>query len=244
MEIDAKEKSTREVRRRKIVDRGSDRIALITGRAPNFPSPPQQPHSSPVSDGDNREFDHFKGHFEGEGVTGLLRNDNFVASPERSEEIHEEDQSRAIVLDKSHQKPVKRLQPRPPPTFFSSKRLNQCILESEIMRALSALAIAFVVVFSNVSGKSGGFVSSRPLYLLFLTDATIVGVRMHFHLQRSLAEVTEEEEDGKLPQDDSQNWDGAVKLLERGLVAYQMVRGVFIDCSVYMVIVMCGLCLL
>ncbi|KAI4387024.1 hypothetical protein MLD38_004890 [Melastoma candidum] len=67
-------------------------------------------------------------------------------------------------------------------------------------------------------------------------------VRMHFHLQRSLAEATKEEEDGKSPQDDSQNWDGAVKLLERGLVAY--LSGVFIDCSVYMVIVMCSLCLL
>ncbi|KAI4387025.1 hypothetical protein MLD38_004891 [Melastoma candidum] len=64
MEIDTKEKSTREVRRRKIVDCGSDHIALITGRTPNLPSP-QLPHSSPVSDGDNREFDRFKGHFEG-----------------------------------------------------------------------------------------------------------------------------------------------------------------------------------
>ncbi|KAI4387764.1 hypothetical protein MLD38_000170 [Melastoma candidum] len=42
-----------------------------------------------------------KGHFEGQGTAELPRNDDFVASPERSREIHEEDQSRAIVLDKS-----------------------------------------------------------------------------------------------------------------------------------------------
>ncbi len=48
-------------------------------------------------------------------------------------------------------------------------------------------------------------------------------------------------EERKVPREENQNWDGAVKVLERGLVAYQSVRAVFIDCSIYMVVVICGL---
>jgi hypothetical protein len=44
--------------------------------------------------------------------------------------------------------------------------------------------------------------------------------------------------------EDGDNWVGAVKLLERGLTVYQAVRGIFIDCSVYLVVVICALSLL
>lgn len=85
--------------------------------------------------------------------------------------------------------------------------------------------------------KSGSVVASRPLYILLLTDVTIVLARL-LSAQRSPEEAVDER---KAPREENQNWDGAVKVLERGLVAYQTVRAVFIDCSIYMVVVICGL---
>lgn len=128
------------------------------------------------------------------------------------------------------------------PRFFSSKRLNSCVLESENMRACCALIIAVLVVLSYSGypfvAKSDSVISSRPLYILLVTDATIVLVRMYLDMQRSAEETLDESGEA---QEDSDNWGGAVMVLERGLAVYQTVRGVFIDCSVYMVLVICCL---
>nr|KYP54212.1 hypothetical protein KK1_000387 [Cajanus cajan] len=80
--------------------------------------------------------------------------------------------------------------------------------------------------------------ASRPLYILLLTDVTIVLARLH-GAKGSVLEETTEEENVKAP-GDGHNWGDAVKLLERGLVAYQAIRGLFIDGSIYLVVVVCG----
>lgn len=130
--------------------------------------------------------------------------------------------------------------------FFTSKRLNSCIVESESMRIFCALIIAFLVVLSYVDYalfgvnlvKSESVVASRPLYIILLTDVTIVLARMILVRREDV-----EEERVVVPQD-GHNWVEAVKLLERGLVVYQAIRGVFIDFSVYVVVVICGLSLM
>lgn len=140
---------------------------------------------------------------------------------------------------------VSSAQPSDRPNLFSSKRLNSCILESEGTRGCCAFIIAVLVVLSYVGYplfgshivKSGSVVASRPLYILLLTDVTIVFARL-LNAQRNSEEAVEER---KVPKEENQNWDGAVKVLERGLVAYQSIRAVFIDCSIYMVVVICGL---
>ncbi|TKY64504.1 Zinc finger FYVE domain-containing protein 26 isoform 1 [Spatholobus suberectus] len=121
------------------------------------------------------------------------------------------------------------------PTFFSSRELNSCILASEPTRALSSLIIALLVVFYYMISES--VLASRPLYILLLTDITIVLARLH----RGKASVLEETEGERVEaHGDGHSWGDAVKLLERGLVAYQAIRGVFIDCSIYIVVVVCG----
>ena len=91
--------------------------------------------------------------------------------------------------------------------------------------------------------SAGSVVASRPLYILLLTDATIVFARLYLknrvddHGENSL----EEEEIPQVQDDNAHNWIQAVKFLERGLVLYQAIRGIFIDFSVYAVIVICGL---
>ncbi|CAJ1951183.1 unnamed protein product [Sphenostylis stenocarpa] len=124
--------------------------------------------------------------------------------------------------------------PRHKAALFASRELNYCILASEPTRALSSLIIALVVVFYYLISKS--ILASRPLYILLLTDVTIVFARL-FGGKAIVVEETEEEK-GKTP-GDGHSWGDAVKLLERGLVVYQAIRGVFIDCSIYLVVVVC-----
>lgn len=114
------------------------------------------------------------------------------------------------------------------------------------MRIFCALIIAFLVVLSYVDYalfgvnlvKSESVVASRPLYIILLTDVTIVLARMILVRREDV-----EEERVVVPQD-GHNWVEAVKLLERGLVVYQAIRGVFMDFSVYVVVVICGLSLM
>lgn len=119
--------------------------------------------------------------------------------------------------------------------LFSSRALNSCILASECTRALSSLIIALLVVFYYMISRS--VLASRPLYILLLTDVTIVLARL---LGRKVIVLEETEGESVKAPRDGHNWGDAVKLLERGLVAYQAIRGVFIDCSIYLVIVVCG----
>lgn len=120
-------------------------------------------------------------------------------------------------------------------TFFSSRELNICILASEPTRALSSLIIALLVVFYYMISER--VLASRPLYILLLTDVTLVLARLYGG-KASLLEETEGEK--VKATGDGHNWGDAVKLMERGLVTYQAIRGVFIDCSIYLVVVVCS----
>ncbi|KAK9923322.1 hypothetical protein M0R45_031747 [Rubus argutus] len=129
--------------------------------------------------------------------------------------------------------------------FFTSKRLNSCIVASENTRMCVSLIIAFLVVLSYVDYgffgmnivNSESVVASRPLYIILLTDVTVVMARLVY-----IREADEEERVVSRSQDnEGQSWAAAVKLLERGLVVFQAIRGIFIDFSVYAVVVICGL---
>lgn len=136
------------------------------------------------------------------------------------------------------------------PKLFTSRGINSCIIACESTRVISAVIIAFLVVLSYVDFplfgrnivKSESVVASRPLYILLLTDVTIVLARLYLEKRRDSDDA---EEERIVPREDhGHNWEKAEKILERGLVAYQIVRAIFIDCSVYAVVVICGLSLL
>lgn len=136
------------------------------------------------------------------------------------------------------------------PKLFTSKRINASILASQTTRVFCSLIIASLSVLSHVNHplsiiwnmvRSESVVASKPLYILLLTDATIVLARMLAERQKDGGVAEEEIEKMK---EDGRNWDSAVKVLERGLVFYQAFRAIFIDFSVYAVVVICGICLL
>ncbi|XP_047152375.1 uncharacterized protein LOC124824054 [Vigna umbellata] len=291
----------REERRRRIAERGSDRMALITGRINALPPTPpssgsspshrnarhvmsmsvaggfdshseeqntssrhQRPQSLSAVDGyhenlsggsaDKRRAGFSSSRLKHQGGFRYSHLDRFQfqteeePAKENSNPITEANNKVSDDSAKVEPSPVpsepkssvqKTQQVKQPPrhkaTFFSSRELNYCILASESTRALSSLIIASVVVFHYLISKS--VLASRPLYILLLTDVTIVLARLYGG--KTIAVEENEGEKGKTP-GDGHSWGDAVKLLERGLVAYQALRGAFIDCSIYLVVVVCG----
>ncbi|KAG5619067.1 hypothetical protein H5410_018891 [Solanum commersonii] len=127
--------------------------------------------------------------------------------------------------------------------LFSLRDINCCILISENKRVICSVMISLLVVLSYAHiplsiARSNSFVASRPLYILLLTDFTIVIARI------VRKEVVPDEERAKDTERGKDNWDGALSILEYGLVLYQSIRAIFIDCSFYLVIVICGLSLI
>lgn len=152
------------------------------------------------------------------------------------------------------QKPSNDTQPIPKPTrvnqpsLFSCQKVHSCIISSQNIRSFCALILGLLVVLSYIDYRifrinivnSDWIAAFRPLYILLLTDVTIVlaqvllGGRSNSEGEKEKV-ITEEEEDS-LTQ--------AVEVMEKGLVVYTITRAVFIDFSIYVVVVVCGLSLM
>ncbi|XP_042971022.1 uncharacterized protein LOC122303335 isoform X1 [Carya illinoinensis] len=274
-----------EERRRRILERGSDRMSLITGRIKTLPTspPPSQSMISSSSDPPHQHDHEDNGsnhhHLRPGAVAKDYASDDTLLKNESTDEDSSgnkfgmgsqgepqlnkgttsiEAQEIQTPLDNGVKTIVQKTSterdqlPKPrrhQPRLFTSKRIHSCIVASENTRVICSLIIAFLVVFSYVDyplfGRnivnSKSIVASRPLYILLLTDVSIVFARVYLEKRR---EFDEAEEERVVLQEDGQNWEKAEKVLERGLVAYQAIRAIFIDCSVYAVVVICGLSLL
>ncbi|CAN6927907.1 unnamed protein product [Brassica oleracea] len=242
----------REERRRRIMERGSDRLALITGQLHNVdPSSPSFSSSSSTS--------HQRTYSESFMPQTQSEHRQIQESPSLKYQFKEEVKPREEPkLSTTHQRPIKREPTKPeearsvktqiqqPRSFFSSKKLNASIISSERSRSLSSLTIAvFVILLPRLNIlRSGTILALRPLWLLLLTDCAIV--MSHLSMEASGGGMSHETEEEVKSKDGSngENWSDAEKLLERGVVLYQALRGMFIDCSLYMVVVICGASLL
>lgn len=134
-----------------------------------------------------------------------------------------------------------------PLSCFTPKEINSSIISSEETRVFCSIMIALLVViaYANLPRhivKSKSLIASRPLYVLLLTDVMIVILRISSAKQRGSGETDVQKKAAKVLENDGHNihWDEAIKVLEWGLVLYQTVRAIFIDCSFYIVIVICG----
>ncbi|XP_031250244.1 uncharacterized protein LOC116108095 [Pistacia vera] len=267
--------NSREERRRKIMARGSDRLALITGKSPSLPSdhdPPNQ--SSPLTLSSDHHPNPLKdaGSLDASGFTLLKRDTGVKVSGEnRYDEIvnqieHQHDTSKeaSAVEDMTKSEPwpatliaetpLNDTQPVPKPSrinqlnLFSCKQVNSCIIASQNTRSFCALIIALLVVLSYIDYpyfgmnivRSEGIVASRPLYILLLTDVTIVLAQLYLE-ERTHSEEAEKEK--VIPQEEKHNLIQAIQIMEKGLVVYQSIWAVFIDFSIYVVVVVCGLSL-
>ncbi|KAL3840904.1 hypothetical protein ACJIZ3_025495 [Penstemon smallii] len=271
----------RDVRRNKIMSRGTDRMALITGRIQSMDSGqlskscslstptghdlPTAQHtrssSEPMAPNDEPFFQYYhhgEDDLHGTPRLGTPKLDNKkvskgfpdlkkieereVATKSSTPAFHTEAQSSVVnarVLKTSDDTPFGNFL-----VSITPKEINSSIISSENTRVICSAIIAVLVVMSHVNlphkvVKSKSLIAYRPLYVVLLTDVLVVAARLALYTQ-----IKEEEEKEPKYEDDGLNWGGAVKLLEFGLVLHQTLRAVFIDCSFYFVIVICGLSLL
>ncbi|KAL1833162.1 uncharacterized protein LOC108205212 [Daucus carota subsp. sativus] len=260
--------SSRDARRRRIAERGSDRLALITGRLNSLPSsksfsdlPPtvvpqkEDKHTTSFScDLSNDPSQHEKY----EGGTGIEQ--HRVQSHSSSQE------SRPSALDadeKIKQRPVSsKTEGSPISTLnaehqsaniepviharsngISPRQISIAVAASEMIRIYCSLAAAIVVFLSYIgfpilgNGIIKSVILSRPLYLLMVTNISIVLVPLLLDKQRPVNSSAEASGASPL---------GAFqfgKALEVGMMLQQVFGGLFMDCSVYSVVVVCLLSL-
>ncbi|GAV78344.1 hypothetical protein CFOL_v3_21812, partial [Cephalotus follicularis] len=272
--------NSREGRRRKIVERGSDRLALITGRIQSVPPPSSSPpppldSSLPLphpfsqitfsSNGEDEPFgstllkrdrvsdaNQTNTDDGGSSVESTLHGTSIeaaeapaledsvkampslISSTDRDSSISTLD-SEQVVEQQKHQKGI-----------YSPKHISSCIAASESARLYCSATVALLVVLSYLgfpilrSNFIKSIISWSPLYLVLLTNITIVLARLLFGNQRGFERSIGEKNKNTLS--DGYGWaEQASKVLEVVLVIQKAMNAVFMDCSVYAVIVICGL---
>ncbi|CAL5435464.1 unnamed protein product [Camellia sinensis] len=132
--------------------------------------------------------------------------------------------------------------------FFTPNQISCAIAVSESTRIYCSLPAAILVVLSHVGLPVLGshIVKSTiffgPLYLVLLTNVSIVLAQLLLGKQRRLEQI--EQEANSVPLIGGYGFAEQVgKALESGLVLQNIVGAMFMDCSVYAVVVACGLSL-
>ncbi|KAK3030684.1 hypothetical protein RJ639_034860 [Escallonia herrerae] len=271
--------SSRDARRRRIMERGSDRLALITGRIPTLPSsstsseslhshtascPPSisQHLTSNLSDQLAVDYDFGP-------VSGQLNNLDVGRREEPSlrkcETRIEASRAPPLGLD-SKMQPAQvssalqssslsttdtehRSEPQAQHRkFFTPNQISSAIAASERTRTYFSVAAAILVVLSFAGFPILGshtikrIMFSRPLYLLLLTNISIVLSRLLLGKERRVVKSEKE-----AVSDTSLGGYGLAdqlgKALESGLVLQNVLGAVFMDFSVYAVVLLCGLSL-
>lgn len=123
---------------------------------------------------------------------------------------------------------------------FTLKRISTCVSSSENFRLVCATLIAFLVILPyhgyNLLGNrvtSANVITFKPLYLVLLTDATIVFMLL-------LLNDKPERNNNHTPQADCGGFN-LVKALEFFLVMRKAIKSVLADCSICALVVMIGI---
>ncbi|KAK9130874.1 hypothetical protein Sjap_011361 [Stephania japonica] len=255
------EMSAREARRKKILERGSDRLALISGQIHSLPSSsssskPQlhvssygekntfgMPSSKPEISNESAENVVFKSR-EGEA------NDNKIEKPasDTSSKVHPSSSSSAVphsLKTTVNSEPHQPVEPKfNLPKLLSVDKVSSSISASENVRVLCSVCLALLVILSHLrfpllgSRIIKGIIASRPLYLLLLTDISIIFTPL-FLKQGGYQKPGEESK--KIPTEERNSQAEAIgKALEVTLILYKVFTAAFLDCSIYAVAVICG----
>lgn len=243
--------TAREARRRRIHERGSDRLALITGQIQSLPPDPD-PYQSRASPGQSPAPD-FSQH-EDAASNPMLPNEEpgkeRVAPDETVEPVPHTSQnggdisSRSVsqipssmqkpALDHHHREQTQR-------SLFTAGQIRSAVAASENTRMYCSVATAVLVIASFMGFPVSGIIILRPVYLLLLTNITIV-------LGRAiLGERGMESRAGRRRSAPTVGGNGLAdqlgKALELGLLMQKIIGALFMDFSIYTVVLVSGLSL-
>ncbi|KAF3529747.1 hypothetical protein DY000_02036767 [Brassica cretica] len=266
--------SSREARRRKILERGSDRLAFITGQINDVPPPPPPPPSSdptslsqshlPTDDTvpprDQTRTDRgtaFTSHQENTS-DALFDNVNHIIHQRRAESLqphkYTETSAEASASTTLQQPSPATSTTQTPPVVdlgasqaftplvsfantITPNHIGAAIDASEYARMFSSLVIALLVILSHLGFSSLGssIVSFRPVFLLLLTDATIVLGRVLLSHRGAPSSASRRENSGQGIAAQVGN------ALETVMMIKKIMNAISMDFSLYAVILICGL---
>ncbi|CAH8326498.1 unnamed protein product [Eruca vesicaria subsp. sativa] len=276
--------NSREARRRKILERGSDRLAFITGQINDVPPPPSP---SPSSDPTSLTQSHLR--TSDSSPETITPRDHIPTDRETAFTSHQENISEASKLDDMdriiHQSRADSLQPlkytetlaeasasdprdtrvQPSPAVpsvvdlgasqaftplvsfvntITPKHVGAAVDASEYARMFSSLLIALLVVLSHLVlshlgfSSLGSIVSFRPVFLLLLTDATIVMGRVLLTHHGDPSSASRRENSVMSGQGIA---DQVGNALEMVMMMKKIMNAVSMDFSLYAVFLICGL---
>ncbi|KAL2236070.1 uncharacterized protein LOC105169799 isoform X1 [Sesamum indicum] len=257
--------ATREARRRRIVERGSERLALITGRIQSLPPDPpttrptQTPSDSsaasayysdladiaqhedvasgsPLPDRESvRELSQH--HTQDETVEPLLQNNEKGRSitPRAVTPLGPEEETPA----QDHQREQRHL------NLLTAGQVYSAIAASEKFRICSSIVAAVLVILSYIGFPVLGFgitrniIMSRPVYLLLLTNISIVLARVILGAQGAELRMGQKR---SVPNFGGNTLvDQLGKALESALLLQNIFGALLMDFGIYTVVVICGL---
>ncbi|XP_027181172.1 uncharacterized protein LOC113779689 isoform X1 [Coffea eugenioides] len=271
--------SGREGRRRRIVDRGTDRIALITGQIRTLPSDSESDqshgsHSHTASCPPSISQSHDAASPQTQDKSSGSLPPSLDSVSEISEHFMTGDRGGPIMRECESSMESSKVSsfdldgkgsPAQDPQLFvsqkghyfeaishfhkivSPKAVKSEIVATESTRTLCALVVAILVVLASVGfpilGSSffKSVVFFRPLYLLLLTNVTIVVARL-LERQRGLARP-EQQPTSSPSVGETGLADQLGSALELAFLLQDVTGAIFMDCSVYAVTVICGLSL-
>ncbi|XP_076909961.1 uncharacterized protein LOC143567415 [Bidens hawaiensis] len=225
-------------RRRGITDRGAERLALITGRVQSL-SPPNS--DQPIVTDENKDL-LLNTETVGNDVASDVRSviDNSATITETSAQSYSKpeplaEQTPLISTSTESKKPESQARHH---KTFSPKQLQPAITASENIRVICSITVAVLVMLADAGFPVVGsdaikkVILFRPLLLLLVTNVTIVAAY-------SLLQKVKHRSTGH-----ACNADPIGMALEWALLMKTGSSALFMDCSVYSVVVICGMGLL
>ncbi|XP_010432678.1 PREDICTED: uncharacterized protein LOC104716906 [Camelina sativa] len=264
--------NSREARRRKILERGSDRLAFITGQINGVPPPSDSTsslsHSLLQSFPDTIPSPHqipqeeiaFTSPQENISDAAVVDNTDHIIHQSRAESVQPQRYAETLAEPSASDPRDARIQPTPttssaqipsaidlgasqafiPLASFVNtikpKHIGAAIDASEYLRMFSALGIALVVILSRLGFSSlVNIVSFRPVFLLILTDSTIVLGRVLLSHRGDSPSASETVMNGQGIAEQVSN------ALETVMMVKKIMDALLMDFSLYAVILICGL---
>ncbi|XP_065872909.1 uncharacterized protein [Euphorbia lathyris] len=274
--------TTRESRRRKILERGSDRLALISGRSRSIPS---QSQDIPVTD----SFQPLNSHLHRQDLTPQFTNNPLPNCDDGEDSYKLRTNDSVSVVDAGSRlnniEPTlftpETITPSRTPASDVDKSLasstdqrsstqaaggmqlleqlcsNRLVTPSQISSAIAAtesprlfcsVIVAVFVVLSCLGFPLLGrntiksIICFRPLYLVLLTNLTLVLAQLIFNNQRGFTRIVGENSD--IPSAKYDWAEQAGNALEIGLLMKKALDALVMDCSIYSIIVVAGFCIL
>ncbi|WCJ29795.1 hypothetical protein M5689_011405 [Euphorbia peplus] len=262
--------SARESRRRKILERGSDRLALISGRSHSIPTDadssqpldPQLHRQDPTPQFSDKPFPSID---DGEKSCKLQTNDSVIdrgdnveppfCAPEitiqtSTTPASDVDNNEIPLLADQRSTTaggVQLLEQLCSNRLVSPTQISSAITATESSRLLCSVIVAIFVVLSYLgfpllgSNTVKSIICFRPLYLMLLTNLTLVLAQLLFSNQRGSNRIVGDSNVTSAKYDWAEQ---AGNALEFGLLMKKAMDALVMDCSIYAIIVIAGFCIL